>query len=128
MALSVDDLLIGAPRLRTKSVNYGPGLDFELHSFTAIAYQQEAQKLAQSSSDGESEDALYGAIDGSGVKDDVVVRLAMRLIEGEDFEATDEQVLAFREKLDPGVIRSIVSDGLAFNRGADNLAEAAKKS
>jgi len=120
MALSVDDLLIGAPRLRTKSVNYGPGLDFHLHSFSAGVYRNEMLRLSESEDNATDDD--------SGMYDEVVIRLAMKLISGENFEATPEQVIAFREKLDEGVIRSIVHDGLDFNRGADDLAEAAKKS
>ena len=118
MALSVSDLLAGAPRLRTKAVNYGPGLDFELHSFTADVYDREIAKLADAEP-GESQDEI---------EDEAVIRLAMKLIDGEGFDASDEQVRAFSEKLDFGVIRAIVSDGLEFNRGAESMAEAAKKS
>lgn len=113
MGLSVDDILGGAARCRKKAVDYGDGLQFNLHSFTADAFQALAENLCDK--------------DTPATEDDWVAA-AMMAIQGEGFTPTPEQIKAFRTKVDKGVIERLALDWLKFNRGAEDLAAAAKKS
>jgi len=114
MGLSLDDILNSPPRFRTKEVDYGNGLKFELHTFDADAFKEVAEKLADN--------------DGSPVSDDDCTGFVIRAIEGQDCKPTPEQIASFRSKIDKGVIQSLMLDWMALNRGAEDLAEAAKKS
>ena len=115
MALSLDDVLSGAPRFRTKDVDYGSGLKFKLHSFDAPTFQEVMSQIR---------DETHSKDD----KEDFYVSLAMRAISGQQFDPSPEQIKAFSAKLDKGVIQSLVTDWVAFNSGAEDLAAAAKKS
>ena len=112
-AISIADIVAGKPRLRTKTVNYGDALVFELKTFTAVGFR----KLADGMADHTDDD-----------NDDHSIEVAIKFIEGEDYEPTKAEIKAFKDNLDLGVIQRLVIDGLRFNRGAEDIAEAAKKS
>jgi hypothetical protein len=112
MALTLDDVLGGEPRFRTKLVDYGNDISFTLHAFDADEFQKVATELT-----GDQKN-----------NDDYAVALSMRAISGQDFEPDSVAIAKFRTRLDKGVIEAILLDWVAFNRGAENLADAAKKS
>lgn len=114
MSLNLEDILGGAVRTRKKEVDYGDGLKFELCTFDADSFQEIAARLADNTD--------------SPVLDEEVTSFVIRAIEGQDFKPTPEQISSFRSKVDKGVIQSLMLDWLALNRGAEDLAEAAKKS
>ena len=113
MSLAIDEVLKGEFRFRTKQVDYGDGLVFNLHSFDADTYQELMERL----SDPEHIPTL-----------DDCTAVVMRAIEGQQFDPTEEQIAAFKAKLDLGTIQAIYHDWIMFNGGAQNLADAAKKS
>ncbi len=115
MGLSLDDVLDGEFRFRTKTVDYGNGISFDLHSFDAPAFKQAMVELGDRGA----------ATDGG---EDYCVSLAMRAIGGQKLQPSPDQIAAFKRKLDKGVIEAVMLDWIKFNRGAENLAEAAKKS
>jgi hypothetical protein len=111
-ALSVEDIIGGQPRFRTKDVDYGDGLKFKLHSFDEPTFREAMRELSE----------------GEGDKEEYFYTLAMRAITGQHFEPTPEQIAGFRKNLDKGVPEALVRDWIAFNSGAQTLADAAKKS
>ena len=113
MALTLEDILSGKPRMRSKVVDYGNGLQFEIKSLSAAAFRQMAKEMSEHEDD---ED------------DDYTVGVAIKFIKGENHHPTSDEIKAFREMLDLGVIQRLVIDGLNFNRGAEDIAAAAKKS
>lgn len=113
MSISLADVLAGKPRIRTKTVDYGDGLVFQIKSFTAAAFRELADELTEHAED-EGDDRNIG--------------IAIRFIEGEDHKPTQSEIDAFRKNLDLGVIESLVYEGLSFNRGAIDLVDSAKKS
>jgi len=113
MALTLAEILAGKPRLRSKVVNYGNGLQFEIKSFSAAGFHQMAVEMKEHAED---------------ENDDHSVTIAIRFIEGEDYQPTSDEIKTFRENIDLGVIQRLVIDGLNFNRGAEDIAAAAKKS
>lgn len=113
MALSLAEILAGEPRLRSKIFDYGNGLQFEIKSFSAAAFREMAVEMQEHAQD-----------EG----DDHSVSIAIRFIEGEDYRPTSDEIKTFRENIDLGVIQRLVIDGLHFNRGAEDIAAAAKKS
>jgi hypothetical protein len=112
MGLRLDQVLADAPRCRAKRVDYGNGLVFELKAFTAEAYKEVAESFSYKEKNTDRDR----------------IALAIRAIEGQDCEPTDDQIKGFVRKLDKGVIERLALDWLAFNRGAEDLAQAAKKS
>lgn len=112
MTLSVEDIIAGKPRFRTKLVNYGNDLQFTLHTFDADSYVEEMKRIR---GDMELSDNEFAAV-------------AMRAITGQHYQPTAEQAAEFRKRLDKGVVQSILCDWIALNNGAENLADAAKKS
>tara|TARA_R110000868_G_scaffold111743_2_gene301433 strand:+ start:1640 stop:1981 length:342 start_codon:yes stop_codon:yes gene_type:complete len=113
MALSVADIVNGSPRLRSKKVDYGNGLIFELKSFTAAAFKELAAEMVKHAKD---------------PTDDHVVASAIRFIEGENHIPSETEILAFRTNLDTAVLNQIVLDGINLNSGAMDVAAQAKKS
>ena len=111
--LSLADILAGSPRLRSKSVDYGDGLAFEIKSFSAAAFHKMAAEMKAHEDDD---------------NDDHTVSLAIQFIQGEAHRPTKNEINTFRNNLDLGVIQRLVIDGLHFNRGAEDIAAAAKKS
>jgi hypothetical protein len=114
MALTVDDIIASErPRFRTRLVDYGDGLEFTLHTFDADSFHGIAKRIRDE------------AIE---VSEDEYAAIAMRAISGQHFQPSPEQIAGFRAKLDKGVLQSLVMDWLRLNSGAENLADAAKKS
>ena len=113
MALSLADIVAGGHRLRSKKVDYGNGIVFELKSFTAAAFKELAADMVKHNKD---------------LNDDHVVHVAIRFIEGENYVPSLADIQAFKENLDTAVLNQIVLDGIAHNSDAMNVAAQAKKS
>lgn len=113
MALTVDDILTGKPRFRTKTVNYGNGLQFDLQTFDVDSFREVMNRMADK--DVELSETDYTII-------------AMRAISGPHYEPSQAQADQFRANVDKGVLEAILRDWIVFNNGAENLADAAKKS
>ena len=116
MGITLEDIVSGKPRIRTKTVNYGDGLVFEIKTFTAAAFQDMFAEMSARNQDD---------VDGG---DDFSAEVAIRFIEGQDCKPTKSQIDAFKNNLDVGVIQKLVVDGIRFNGGAEDIAAAAKKS